>query len=165
MSYTIVHGARGGTASNVQAVLPHSKVTVEKCVGLVRVEEGASKESSGLIELLNESSLPKSALSSILLPPGAAAAALTIPFANESNHHGSTRSLKHYREDEVTFTLNYIPGTTYCRATQVRLHRTKKERLQQEQIKAMVAAGIQAEQGKILLGVCIVLICIPIYIL
>lgn len=72
-----------------------------------------------------------------------------VPFFNEDII--STTSVKIPKKlikgDEISFTLSYIMGTSYCKAENVQFIRCKRDRLLAEQIRKMLDAGVKREYG------------------
>lgn len=152
VSYQTATSVRGLSAVNIKPMNDSCKIKVDGFTGLVLAEEDYHRSSSGRVELKNtENKIPASTWK--LICPSGPGATKYCCFANEANSSSNNTTIKSstnpkfVRDDEVSFSVTFIPNTGYCRAFSLKLQKTKKERLQAEQIENMLAAGVKPEQG------------------
>lgn len=123
-------GPRGAAAVNISPLNTSLKVVIQAVAGVVSKESDPHRHITGAIEYI---------------PPGGDVVA-KIPAALLSDEFTSSQA-RIVKGDEVAFTLETIPGSTYSRARSVMVTRTKRERQLAEQIKGMFDMGIPRCQG------------------
>lgn len=139
VAFTMQQMSRGLTASAVQLVPQDSLVSTHGQRGIITQAAEGSRCPVGRIEInVREASAGHESNSSPKVP-------LVVYVADNDRRVRPRDALA--TGDEVEFTLCTIPGTTYNRAIDIKLIRTRKERRRNEKIEALIAAGAVLEQG------------------
>lgn len=143
--FNVQKSNKGYMAHNIVNLPKKQRAVVEKVIGIIKNEEDMNRCVSGSIEVKVEA-LNVAMKRNVESSGAGTGTTIRIPYANESS-----RGCKFIKEDEVSFCLHYEEEASesefFCRATNLRLHRTKKDRLMQEQVQHMIAMGVKVQQG------------------
>ena len=127
VSFYVRSGARGLVAMNIKTVDAAHKVVVKQRNGEVLKEPDNHRHLSGSISFIDNKNQQRNA---------------SLTYEDAAN-----ATSRVCRGDEIKFTLETIPGTNYCRAKDIVLVQSKRDRLLKEQIQGMYDMGIPRSQG------------------
>ena len=147
VAFLLQRGPRGLSAVAIQIIAPASVVTTPAVRGIISAAPDGSRCPVGHIDVSPMKGTDGKEGASTSDENRNLQRAVYVGTPNKRGSGYNSASAPLTVGDEVEFTLNTIPGSSYVRATDVKLIQTRRERKRKEKIAELIAAGAVEEQG------------------